>query len=277
DRNMSSDCLKYLSETFKIQPEDMISDYVHLNMEDIVRLPNPLDDSSKVKPFIPLDIKDLEGIHSIFSVLDRKDVFLHYPYHRFDYFIRFLKESSIDPSIEEIKLTQYRVAQDSEVINALIDAARNGKKVTVFVELKARFDEENNLQTAQKMQAAGILIIYSIPKLKVHAKVALICGKETENSYAYLSTGNFNEKTAEIYSDMSVMISDRNLITELKQLFFVFETKNRNVIFDRLLVAQFNMNHALIEMIRREVEWAKKGKKNTGHIEDERNTGFCND
>ena len=264
DRRMPEKCLKYISETFHIQPEDMIPDNIHLNMEDIIKLPNPVGNQLKIIPSLPLKIKDLEKTSSVFSVLDKKDVFLHYPYHRFDYFLRFLKEAAISPEIEEIKLTQYRVAPESEVINTLIDAARNGKKVTVFVELKARFDEENNLQTARKMEGAGISIIYSIPKLKVHAKVALVTGKKSHQigkSYAFLSTGNFNENTARLYSDMSVMTSNPNLTNELKQLFSVFDTKNREVTFNHLLVTQFNMNSSLITMIQREMDWVRQGKK----------------
>jgi polyphosphate kinase len=166
--------------------------------------------------------------------------------------------------VEEIKITQYRVATDSEVINNLINAAKKGKKVTVFVELQARFDEENNLYTATMMEEAGIKIIYSIPGLKVHAKVALVTEKASfrgvKKSYAYLSTGNFNEKTAQLYSDMAIMTSREKLTKELVRLFKVLETPDKNVRFDQLLVAQFNLIPALKERIQREITYARQGK-----------------
>ena len=138
-----------------------------------------------------------------------------------DYLIRFLMEAAFDPKVDEIKITQYRVAENSAVINTLVSAAQNGKKVTVFVELKARFDEENNMSTAERMEQAGIRIIYSIPGLKVHAKVAVILRKDTSEGlkrrdFAYLSTGNFNEKTAKIYSDMALLTSNTEIIGKCK-------------------------------------------------------------
>ena len=145
-------------------------------------------------------LEGLESPHFMYRRIARKDLLLHYPYHSFDHFIRFLYEAVHDPMCREIMITQYRVAEHSEVINTLIAAAQNGKRVTVFVELKARFDEENNLATAELMRKAGIQILFSIPGLKVHAKLALVlrynAKGEPIRSYAYISTGNFNEETA---------------------------------------------------------------------------------
>ena len=266
DKQMPENCLRYICETFQIGPEDLIPDNPHLNMEDIIKLPNPAGEKLEAQPIIPIRIKELDNAPWLFPVIKKKDIFLHYPYHTFNYFIRFLMEASTNPNVEEIMVTQYRVAQDSEIINNLINAATNGKKVTVFVELKARFDEENNLFTAEMMQNAGIKIIYSIPGLKVHAKVALVTEKRssssaTRKSYAYLSTGNFNEKTAKLYSDMAILTSDQKLTREIARLFEVLETQKRDVKFQHLLVAQFNMIPSLRQMIRRETRNAKAGKK----------------
>jgi polyphosphate kinase len=265
DRRMPEDCLEYICDTFHIFKGDLIPDNVHLNMEDLLKLPNPIGKKLQADPMIPLRIPELDQAKTIFSIIDKKDVFLHFPYHSFDYFIHFLMDAASNPGVEEIKVTQYRVAPDSEVINNLINAAKKGKKVTVFVELKARFDEENNLYTAEMMREAGIKIIYSIPGLKVHAKVALVTKKANfrgvKKSYAYLSTGNFNEKTAQLYSDMAIMTSDKKLTKELIQLFDVLETRNKEFLFKNLLVTQFNMLPALKEMIQRETAFARKGKK----------------
>ncbi|MDR0733832.1 MAG: polyphosphate kinase 1 [Dysgonamonadaceae bacterium] len=263
DRQMPPECLRYLSDMFGILPEDLIPDYAHLNMEDLVKLPNPAGKEPETPAQTPLRIRQLDRTAWLFPVIRKKDIFVHYPYHTFDYFIRFLMEASISPNVDEIMVTQYRVAQDSEIITNLINAAKNGKKVTVFVELKARFDEENNLFTSEMMKNAGIKIIYSLPGLKVHAKVALVIekGAEKKRSYAYLSTGNFNEKTARVYSDMAVLTANKTLTGEIIRLFEVLETQNRNVNFDKLWVAQFNLIPNLKRMIRQETEAAKAGKK----------------
>jgi len=264
DKQMPAECLPYLRETFDILPEDLVPDHTHLNMEDLIKLPNPAGKELEIQEQKPLRIPELDKADWLFPVIRKKDIFIYYPYHTFDYFIRFLMEASSNPNVEGIMVTQYRVAQDSEIITNLINAAKNGKKVTVFVELKARFDEENNLFTSEMMKDAGIKIIYSIPGLKVHAKVALAIEKgsgEKRQSYAYLSTGNFNEKTARVYSDMAIFTSNKTLTREIVRLFEILEIQNRNARFDKLWVAQFNMIPNLNQMIQQETEAAKAGKK----------------
>jgi len=266
DRRMTKDCLQFIREMFHIQKKDLIPDNRYLNLEDLVKLPNPVEKDSGSRSFVPIRINELDQSNWLLPVIRKKDIFLHYPYHTFDYFIRFLTEASANPNVEEIMITQYRVAQDSEIINNLINAVKNGKKVTVFVELKARFDEANNLITSQMMKDVGIKIIYSIPGLKVHAKVALVIEKTSDKnnirqSYAYLSTGNFNEKTAKVYSDMGIFTSNKKITQEIRRLFEVLETQNINAKFNNIWVAQFNMLPNLKEKIRQEIKNAKKGKR----------------
>jgi polyphosphate kinase len=265
DRRMPGHCLAYLCETFHIFKEDLVPDNVHLNMEDLIKLPNPVGKELRAAPLVPLRIPELDRTRSLFSVINKRDIFFHFPYHSFDYFIHFLMDAASNPVVEEVKVTQYRVATDSEVINNLIIAAKKGKKVTVFVELKARFDEENNLYTAEIMREAGIKIIYSIPGLKVHAKVALVTQKAdfrgVRKSYAYLSTGNFNEKTAQLYSDMAIMTANKKLTRELTLIFDVLENQTKNPCFETLLVAQFNLVPELKNRIRQEIAWARQGKR----------------
>ncbi|MDR1682729.1 MAG: polyphosphate kinase 1 [Candidatus Symbiothrix sp.] len=264
DRRMPADCLQYICEVLNIREDDRIPDQVHLNMEDLRKLPNPIGASLQSPPLIPLRLPELDRAQSIFHKIDQHDIFLHFPYHSFDYFLHFLMDAASDPDTEEIKITQYRVAPDSEVINHLMNAAMKGKKVTVFVELKARFDEENNLQTAEMMQAVGIKIIYSIPGLKVHAKVALITKKahfrSGKKAYAYFSTGNFNEKTAQLYSDMAILTARKKLTQELALLFETLEFQKKENQFNRLLVAQFNLLPHLKFLIQREIDFARQGK-----------------
>jgi len=176
----------------------------------------------------------------------------------------FTSIAAIDPKVEEIKATQYRVAENSAVVNALINASLNGKKVTVLVELKARFDEEANMNSARAMTKAGVKIIYSLPGLKVHAKIALVIRKEDKEDYAYLSTGNFNEKTARIYADHGLFTSDETTISELKLLFNYLENQETECEFNKLLIGQFNMRDKFLEKIDREIKHVENGKK--GHL-----------
>ena len=264
DKRMSPQCLQYIQEMFNIQKKDLIPDNRHLNLEDLIKLPNPVGKELQAQAIVPIRIPELDQSNWLFPVIRKKDIFLHYPYHTFDYFIRFLTEASANPNVEEIMITQYRVAEESEIINNLINAVKNGKKVTVFVELKARFDEANNLITSQMMKDAGINTIYSIPGLKVHAKVALVIEKTLERnhskqSYAYISTGNFNEKTAKIYSDMGIFTSNKKITQEIRKLFEVLETQNTNMKFNNIWVAQFNMLPNLKAKIHKEIKNAKKG------------------
>jgi len=266
DKQMSAECLQYIREMFYIQEKDLIPDNRYLNLEDLIKLPNPVGKELKAQAIVPIRISELDRSFWLFPVIRKKDIFLHYPYHTFDYFIRFLTEASANPNVEEIMITQYRVAQNSEIINNLINAAKKGKKVTVFVELKARFDEDNNLITSQIMKDSGINIIYSIPGLKVHAKVALVIEKPVlknniRQSYAYLSTGNFNEKTAKVYSDMGIFTSNKKITQEVRKLFDVLENQNTNVKFNNIWVTQFNMVDNLKQKIRQEIKNAKNGKK----------------
>jgi len=265
DRRMPPECLSFLCKAFKLGVEDMIPDFTHLNMEDLSKLPNPFSPSLENEPLTPLRFPALDRSDWLFPKIRKHDIFFYYPYHAFDYFVRFLTEASVNPNVEEIMLTQYRVAPDSEIIASLINAANNGKRVTVFVELKARFDEENNLFTSEMMKQAGIKIIYSIPGLKVHAKVALVTGhsstRHLRQAYAYISTGNFNEKTARLYADMAILTANKTLTKEIATLFHTLETANKNQTFKNIWVTQFNLVDNLKFNIQREINNAKNGKK----------------
>lgn len=266
DRDMPDDFLQFICQAFDINKEDLVVGGRYLNLQDLAKLPNPKGKELEQQVPAPMRSSFLEEKRSVLKAVKKRDVLLHFPYHSFDYLIRFLMEAAFDPKVEEIKITQYRVAENSAVINALISAAQNGKKVTVFVELKARFDEENNMRTAERMQQAGIRIIYSIPGLKVHAKVAVILRKDTEKSkkrrhYAYLSTGNFNEKTARVYSDMALLTTNSEIVEDINKVFSVLEGSAIDPVFNHLLVARFNMLDELKSMIQREIDHVAQGRK----------------
>jgi len=204
--------------------------------------------------------------HGLFDRIAKGDILLHTPYESYDPVLQFFNEASIDPAVEEIYVTMYRIARDSRIANALISASRNGKKVSVFVELKARFDEANNLQWARQMKQAGIRIIYSIPALKVHAKVALVKKKVQGRMvyYGLLATGNLNEKTARFYTDHILLTGNHDLMRELELLFIFLsrrkEPRNAEKIpFKHLLVAQFNLQDRFLSLIDREISNVRLG------------------
>ena len=263
DRAMPSEFLDFLVDAFRIQRDELVPGDKHLNLEDLRHLPNPNKSLHSLEKPKPMKLTVLDEKESIFNYVAKKDLLLYYPYHSFEHFIHFLYEAVHNPETREIMVTQYRVAENSAVINTLIAAAQNGKKVTVFVELKARFDEENNLATAEMMQAAGIKIIYSIPGLKVHAKVALVRrrGQNGEKlpSYAYISTGNFNEKTATLYADCGLFTCRKEIVNDLYNLFRTLQGKE-DPKFTTLLVARFNLIPELNRLIDREIELADQGK-----------------
>lgn len=266
DRHMPQDFLQYLTDAFEINPDELIPGDRHLNLEDLVKFPSfHLGNSKKLEP---MRLACLDMKRGIMKYVRKHDLLLHYPYYSFDHFIHFLYEAVHDQLTEEIMITQYRVAQHSEVINTLIAAAQNGKKVTVFVELKARFDEENNMATAELMQKSGINIIYSIPGLKVHAKVALVLRRNKAGkrmtSYAYISTGNFNEKTATVYADSALFTSRPEIVDDLHALFKVLRQDTKQATFKYLLVPRFNLLPRLKELLEIEKQEVLAGR--TGYV-----------
>ena len=226
----------------------------------------PLRDDRLAYPKWPAIKQSYEGPPGIFHRIAEKDILLHTPYQSYDPVLQFFNEASIDPKVEEIYLTMYRIAKDSKIAHALISASRNGKKVTVFVELKARFDEANNLRWARQMKQAGVRIIYSIPGLKVHAKVALVKKKVGQRMvyYGLLATGNLNENTARFYTDHILLTGNHDLMREL-ELLFIFLGRRKDprntekIAFRHLLVAQFNLRQQFLTLIDREITNAQKG------------------
>ena len=263
DASIPETFLKLLRRTFSLTRGELVPGGRYHNFSDLFSFPNPVSPKLENKSLPGLVKKDLAQYSSMLKAMEEKDWMLHFPYHSYDPVISFLNEAAIDPKVKEIKTTQYRVASDSAVVNALITARNNGKKVTVFVEVKARFDEYANLVFAKTMKKAGIRIIYSIPGLKVHAKVALVLrnsAKGCRKEYAFLSTGNFNEKTAKIYADHGFFTSDERITSELKEIFSYLEKQSSKIDLNHLLVAQFNLKKELTRKINREIKNAKEGK-----------------
>lgn len=263
DAQMPAQLLEFLQQKFNLNADDMIPGGRYHNLHQLMQLPNPVKNDLAQPALESISKRSPELQESILDALLHRDYLFHFPYHSYDHVIRLFNEAALDPEVTEINATFYRVASDSLILNALISAARNGKKVKVFVEVKARFDEENNLRWAAKMEEAGIRIVYSMPGLKVHAKVALI-KKETEagkSYYAYFGTGNFNEKTARIYADHGLLTSDKKLCKELQQVFLHLYKNKAIGKLKHLMVSQVNMKEKLLKLIDREIQIARMGKK----------------
>ncbi len=262
DKKMPEDILDVLIQSFNLGSFHIIKGGVYHNLNDLFSLPDPFNGSLREKKRKALPIPELEATDSLFRLIEKKDYMLHFPYQSYDYVLRFFNEAAIDPFVRTIKVTLYRIAENSLIANALISAARNGKKVIVFVEIKARFDEENNLLWANKMKEAGIKIIYSMPGLKVHAKTALIKRKEESGKirlYGFLSTGNFNEVTAGIYADDGLFTAHNSLLKEIDTVFTFLEKKKKIKKLKHLLVSQFNIIETFIGLIDQEITHAKNG------------------
>ena len=212
---------------------------------------------------LPLPHKDIDPGKSIFKNIQKGDILLHYPYQKFEYVIDFLREAAIDPMVTSIKMTLYRVARNSNIINALINAAKNGKSVTVVIELQARFDEEPNISWSEKLQEEGVKVIHGVPGIKVHAKLILITRKEKKGTtlYANIGTGNFNESTASVYSDHSLFTADFRITKEVQKVFELIATEYKRGSFRHLLVSPLNMHKKILKLIDNEIKNAEDGKR----------------
>ncbi|MBN8673282.1 MAG: polyphosphate kinase 1 [Chitinophagales bacterium] len=267
DAAMSPAVKDFVQEYFELRDDEMVEGGRYHNLKDLGSLPNPRKGMLVYPGWPAIQHPGFSTKQSIFKSITEREKLLHLPYHSYNYILRFFNEAAIDPLVKEIYVTLYRVAADSHIVNALISAAKNGKKVTVFVELKARFDEANNLKWSKKMKAAGIKIINSIPGLKVHAKVALVKRQEEKKwqQYSFMATGNFNEATGRFYTDHVYFTSRPEFGNELEMLFEYLQWRMQpasygKIPFKQLLVSQFNMLKQFGKLIDREIENARNGK-----------------
>jgi polyphosphate kinase len=221
-------------------------------------------DPSLIFPkLVQLHHKDISHSHSIFNAIRQKDIMLHFPYHTFDYVIDLLREASIDPKVRSIKMTLYRLARNSNIINALVNAARNGKKVTVYMELQARFDEKANINWSEKLIDEGVKIFFGMPGLKVHTKLILIKRKEGNKIafYSNVGTGNYNEETAKVFTDESLLTCDPDIASDVEKVFDLFENNYKPLKFKTLIVSPFYMRNYFTRMLANEVNNARAGLK----------------
>ncbi|GAB4294623.1 MAG: polyphosphate kinase 1 [Ignavibacteriaceae bacterium] len=261
DKKIPPRFLNFLKEVFSLSDSDLIGGGKYHNFNDFFSFPDFGYKQLKYPELPPQPCPGFDTNIPVFESLKEKDILIHYPYQTFDHFIRFLNEAALDQSVTKIKITLYRVAKQSEVIAALKRASLNGKNVVVFVEVKARFDEELNFAFAEELKTAGIKVLYSFPGLKVHAKICLIEREErnVKISYAYFGTGNFNEKTSRVYADTGLFTSDYRLTSEAEYIFDFLSSKTKKVTAQHLLVAPFNLRTGLEKLIDNEINAVKNG------------------
>jgi polyphosphate kinase len=215
---------------------------------------------------VPLPVKDLAFDNSIFCTIAKKDFMMHTPYHTFSYLIKFLREAALDPTVKTIKITIYRLAQISHIASSLINAAKNGKKVTVSIELRARFDEEANINYAEQMQSEGVNMLFGVTGLKVHCKMCVIEREENHKlkRYGFISTGNFNESTAKIYTDFTLFTANQQILKDVNKLFNFFEVNYKINRYKHIITSPHYSQSKLFALIDNEIENAKNG--NTAYI-----------
>ncbi len=255
--------LKTLERTFRISGKDyMVSGGRYHNFKDFMNFPALGAEELSYPRFQPLPHRYIDGARTILDVIREKDIILHFPYHSFQNILDLLRQASMDPGVRSVKITLYRLSPNSKIINALINAARNGKKVTVFLELQARFDEEANIRWSEKLQEEGVRVIQGIPGFKVHCKLLLIRRKESGKNryYAYIGTGNFNEDTARIYADEGLLTADEKIAAEVHKVFALFEAKYKPVRFNTLIVSPFSQRNFFVRMIKKEIAHARAGR-----------------
>ena len=265
DAEMPRELVDFIKEKLQLDDHDnIIAGGRYHNFKDFMKFPSlGRKDLEHVKTK-PLKHKAFhKGASSnMLDVIAKKDVMLHFPYHDFLQYIFLLKEASIDPAVQSIYVTLYRVAEDSKVVNALVNAAQNGKKVIVNIELQARFDEEANIAWSKKLEEAGATVLFGIAGLKVHSKLTLISRKEKGRNmdYACVGTGNFHEGTATLYTDLLLMTSDTRITRGVKRVFKLFQNTYGNFTFRNLLVSPLNQRRNLARLIDNEIKLANEEK-----------------
>lgn len=264
ERDMPEDMLKYLCYKLKISHYDsLIPGGRYHNFKDFIAFPNVGRDYLENKPLPPLACADFEGYANAFDAIRNQDILLHYPYHSFEHITELVRQASFDPKVVSIKINVYRVAKNSRLMNSLIDAVHNGKRVTVVVELQARFDEEANIEWSKRLTDAGVHVIFGVPGMKIHAKLLLLTRREEEGfvRYAHIGTGNFHERTARIYTDFSLLTADQELAAEVRGVFSYIMNPFRPIKFRHLIVSPRNSRSQLYRLLDREIHNAQAGKK----------------
>ncbi|NRF37931.1 polyphosphate kinase 1 [Pedobacter foliorum] len=262
DTEMPFDMLTVLVTKLKVEAESLIPGNRYHKFGDFIAFPNVGSKDLEYAQNVPLKVAGLHRTESIFNKLSERDYLINLPYQSYDYIILFLREAAIDPKVTEINITLYRLAENSRVVNALINAAKNGKKVHCLVELKARFDERANIFWTSKLEEEGVHVNYGLTDYKVHSKICLVKRMEKGRAvyYANLATGNFNEKTAKLYCDHSIFTSKKEITLDLLKLFNALNKRMVIKGFKHLIVSPLESRTKIYGLIEREIKFAKQGK-----------------
>ncbi|QJT35276.1 polyphosphate kinase 1 [Aeromonas media] len=263
EREMPAAMISFLKLKLQISSYDAImpGGRYH-NFKDFIGFPNVGRDYLENPKLPALDCRDFDGFVNAFDAIAKQDILLYYPYHKFHHFTELVRQAAFDPAVSAIRINIYRVAKKSRIIHSLIDAANNGKKVTVVVELRARFDEAANIDWANILTDAGVKVVFGVPSLKIHSKLCLITRHENGEAvrYAHIGTGNFNEKTAKIYTDFSLLTRHPDITAEVESVFEYIEYPYRRYKFNHLLVSPINSRRQLYRLIDNELANAKAGQ-----------------
>lgn len=261
-KDMPKALMELLLTKLKLTENDAMQGGRYPNLKDLMSFPY-IGRTNLLNKVLPnLTYKRFKQFRNTFDAIRDRDILLYYPYYSFGHVLEIMRQASFDPNVTHIRINIYRVAKDSRFVQAAINAANNGKKVTVVVELQARFDEETNIHWAKTLISSGVKVIYSQPRLKIHAKLFLIERKENERitRYAHIGSGNFNEKTAKVYTDFSLLTADPMITEEVKKVFNFIENPFKPVTFHYLLVSPQNTRMRFMELVQREIDNAKSGK-----------------
>ncbi|OZV68710.1 polyphosphate kinase 1 [Winogradskyella aurantia] len=263
DKKIEKDTLNFLLERMGIDEKDsIIPGGRYHNRRDYMGFPSLGRTDLLYERIKPLGVRGLSLNESILKSIAEKDYLVHTPYHTFSYIIKFLREAALDPQVKTIKITIYRLAQISHVASSLINAAKNGKNVTVSIELRARFDEEANINYAQQMQDVGVNLLFGVTGLKVHCKMCVIEREENHKivRYGFVSTGNFNESTAKIYTDFTLFTANSKILKDINKVFDFFEVNYRIYKYKHIITSPHYTESKLFALINTEIENAKQGK-----------------
>lgn len=261
-KDMPKALVELLLAKLKLTENDAMPGGRYPNFKDLMLFPCIGRKNLINKPLPRLTYNRFKQFKNAFDTIKDRDILLYYPYYSFSHVLEIMRQASFDPNVTHIRVNIYRVSKDSRFVQAAINAANNGKKVTVVVELQARFDEETNIRWAKRLISSGVKVIYSLPKLKIHAKLFLIERREKDQivRYAHIGSGNFNEKTAKIYTDFSLLTSDPMITDEVRKVFNFIENPFKPVNFNYLLVSPQNTRTRFMALIQREIDHAKSGK-----------------
>ena len=262
DKHISADVLQFLMQRMDLDTYDsLIPGGRYHNKKDYIKLPNIGEQDLEFDLLPPMQHPDLDMDRSILNVIREKDVLLFMPYHSFSYIIRTLREAALDPNVVSIQATLYRLSDKSRIISALVNAAKNGKQVTVVIELRARFDEEANIKWTQELQTEGVQVIFGVPGLKVHSKICLITRQEHNGlrQYAIIGTGNFNETTARLYTDYHLLTARKEITREVVKVFSFLQSNYKRFKYNHLFVSPHSTRKSFIRLIDREIAHAKRG------------------